>query len=68
MLVFSLANTCTSACRIDGSAQSGAPEDVAALERVAETIAAGVVIADQAGRAETEVLETGGSGTRVERY
>jgi hypothetical protein len=41
---------------------------VAALERVAETIAAGVVIADQAGRAETEVLETGGSGTRVERY
>jgi hypothetical protein len=27
-----------------------------------------VVIADEAGRAETEVLETGGSGTRVERY
>jgi hypothetical protein len=68
MLVFSLANTCTSACRIDGSAQSGAPEDLAALERVAETIAAGVVIADEASRAETEVLETGGSGTWVERY
>jgi hypothetical protein len=41
---------------------------LAALERVAETIAAGVVIADEASRAETEVLETGGSGTWVERY
>ena len=67
-MLSSLANTRTPASRIDGSAQSGAPEDVAALERGAETIAAGVVIADQAGRAETEVLETGGSGTRVERY
>jgi hypothetical protein len=43
MLVSSLANTRTSACRIDGSAQSGAPEDVAALERVAETIAAALL-------------------------
>src|SRR5690349_21672940 len=39
-LLSSLADTRTSACRIDGSAQQVAPEDLAALERVDETFAA----------------------------
>ena len=39
-LVSSLADTRTSACRIDGSAQSGGARRFAALERVAETIVA----------------------------